>query len=295
MAYNKNKPASSTSLRDSNPQILANWDALETALNREHEFSTGGTVTDQVHHRKGSARSFFQDAEPTTRVDGTSFTSEDLGSLWFDSNSSPDNQFNVLTATSPTWTPVSTEVIAVLLAAARVFGDTLGVTGNFAVNTDKFTVTATNGNTLVAGTLDVTGNIDPTTYEATNGGFLDEDDMASDANDKVASQQSIKAFGTWVPAVTGAGAGYAGEESITFPNGLIFKHGIQAETTNGAKTISFAVAFPTGIVSVAAIPISSQDDEMFCTVTGNPTVNSFVVEINQENFLTGISWQAWGH
>lgn len=46
----------------------------------------------------------------------------------------------------------------------------------------------------VGTTLDVTGNIDPTTYEGTNGGFLDEDDMASDAADKVASQQSVKAY-----------------------------------------------------------------------------------------------------
>lgn len=47
---------------------------------------------------------------------------------------------------------------------------------------------------IFSGTLDVTGNIDPTTYETTNGGFLDEDDMASDAADKVASQQSVKKY-----------------------------------------------------------------------------------------------------
>ncbi len=50
------------------------------------------------------------------------------------------------------------------------------------------------GNGTIGGTLDVTGNIDPTTYETTNGGFLDEDAMGSDAADKVASQQSIKAY-----------------------------------------------------------------------------------------------------
>lgn len=36
---------------------------------------------------------------------------------------------------------------------------TLGVTGNFAVNTNKFSVTAASGNTAVAGTLAVTGAI----------------------------------------------------------------------------------------------------------------------------------------
>lgn len=71
-----------------------------------------------------------------------------------------------------------------------------------------------NGNRAITGKLDVDGNIDPTTYETTNGGFLDEDDMASDAADKVASQQSIKAyidaqiaaigslFGTWVDGIS---------------------------------------------------------------------------------------------
>ncbi len=121
MAFDKDKPAASTSLRNSNPEILANWSAIETAADREHEFSTGGTVADQFHHKKGSARAFFQDAEPGARADGTAFTSEDLGSLWFDSNASPDNQFNVLTATTPTWTPVSTEIIAVAVAAIHTW------------------------------------------------------------------------------------------------------------------------------------------------------------------------------
>lgn len=189
--WDKDKPASSTSLRSSNPEILANWDALQTGIDSEHDF---GSSTQTGSHTPGSARCFFQDAEPSTQIDGGSFAATDLGSLWFDTNSSPDNQFYVLTATTPTWTPVSTEIIATLLASNRVFAGTLGVTGDFAVNTNKFNVTAVSGNTAVAGTLDVTGNIDPTTYETTNGGFLDEDDMASDAADKVASQQSIKAY-----------------------------------------------------------------------------------------------------
>lgn len=47
---------------------------------------------------------------------------------------------------------------------------------------------------LLANTLDVTGNIDPTSYETTNGGFLDEDAMGSNSATKVASQQSIVAY-----------------------------------------------------------------------------------------------------
>jgi hypothetical protein len=44
-------------------------------------------------------------------------------------------------------------------ATTGAFSSTLSATGNFAVNTDKFTVTAASGNTLVAGTLSVTGDV----------------------------------------------------------------------------------------------------------------------------------------
>lgn len=42
-------------------------------------------------------------------------------------------------------------------AGAVVISGTLAASGNFAINTDKFTVTAASGNTVVAGTLGVTG------------------------------------------------------------------------------------------------------------------------------------------
>ena len=40
-----------------------------------------------------------------------------------------------------------------------VFGGTMGVAGNFAVNTNKFSVTASSGNTSVGGTLSAVGNV----------------------------------------------------------------------------------------------------------------------------------------
>jgi hypothetical protein len=154
MAFNKDIPTAGTSLRNSNPQILANQSQLQTAINNEHIFSGTSAGTQTGDHTQGSARCFSQAGAPATRIDGNGFLSTDLGSLWVDTD---DNAVYILTATTPTWTPVSTEIIATLLAAARVFGDTLGVTGDFAVNTNKFNVTATNGNTTAAGTLEATG------------------------------------------------------------------------------------------------------------------------------------------
>lgn len=64
---------------------------------------------------------------------------------------------------------------------------TLANTGDFAVNTDKFTVAAASGNTLVGGTLDIQG----TTAVV---GVLDEDAMGSDSATNLATQQSIKKY-----------------------------------------------------------------------------------------------------
>lgn len=65
---------------------------------------------------------------------------------------------------------------AITLARAASCSSTLAVTGNFAVNTNKFTVTAASGNTLVAGTLSVTGdvavNTDKFTVAAASGNTL---------------------------------------------------------------------------------------------------------------------------
>ena len=156
---------------------------IATRMNKEHE--TLATSSAGGVHKQGSARAFFQDEAPTAQVNGDAFDSGDLGSFWFDSNTAIDNTFYVLTATTPTWTPVSTEIIATLLAANRQFAGTLTVDGattltgavgaaasitlgdgadlvgsatsDITINTDKFTVAGDTGNTLVAGTFDSTG------------------------------------------------------------------------------------------------------------------------------------------
>jgi len=55
------------------------------------------------------------------------------------------------------------------------------------------TLTLAGGALVLGGALNVTGDINPTTYDTANGGFLDEDDMNSDSAVATASQQSIKA------------------------------------------------------------------------------------------------------
>lgn len=172
-----------------------------------------------------------------------------------------------------------------LLAGKDLLGSS---TSDITINTNKFTVAGATGNTLVAGTLDVQGNIDPTTYETTNGGFLDEDNMASDAADKVASQQSIKAY------VDADHPAYSGGESHADGSGLIIKTGVATVNTSGDTTITYGTAFPTATISVVV---------SFGEATGaghdSPTAKtlqaaSFVVD-NPSNTLTTVNWIAIGH
>lgn len=159
MAFDKTLPIEGALAPTYNDIMRADKAALEAALNAYMYFETGGTQTGQP--RQGAARPYFQDAAPTTRLDGNHFDSTDLGTPWIDSNATIDNQYNILTAAdgagTNVWTPISNEIIAVLLAANRIFAGTLKSTGDFTVGANKVVVTAANGNTAIAGTLGVTG------------------------------------------------------------------------------------------------------------------------------------------
>ncbi len=174
-------------------------------MNKEHE--TLATASAGGVHKQGSARAFFQDAAPTTQINGDAWDSGDTGSLWFDTNSSPDNLVYVLTnhASTGTWTLLSVSMTAEIVAAAHQWADTqtfdvtiaanggvtLGVgddligSATSAINMNNFDVDEAGVGTIgtsfnIAGTIAITGT-------------LDEDDMASDSAVSVATQQSIKA------------------------------------------------------------------------------------------------------
>lgn len=285
MSFDKDKPAASTSLRASNPQLLANFAALETAANREHEFSTGGTAADQLHHKKGSARAYIQNSAPTVRVDGSAFNSHDLGSLWFDTDSSPVNEFYVLTATTPTWTAVSTEIIATLLAAARVFGDTLGVDGDFTVNSN-FDVAAVSGNTDIAGTLDVTGIL--TTIAASvlgDGSTLAAATESGDGDRTIADKAYIEA--QWTPNP-------ASGESSKAGNNFTVKGGKTGIVQNES---SVAIVFGTAFSTLLAITCTFEDAQALgraVTISG-VSVTGFTVHNTNTVAVTKIHWIAIGY
>ena len=157
-AWNKAKPASSTSMRSSNPEILANWDAIETAFGQDHEFSTGGTNSGKhevlTMEEEASAGASSTDEGHLQVIDGGSqpemaFTSEDGDELQFTKDG------DLFSSDGLVVTEASTFNGSITLGD----GDDLigSSTSDITFNTNKFTVAGDTGNTLVAGTFTSSG------------------------------------------------------------------------------------------------------------------------------------------
>jgi len=295
-AWDKGLPIAGRKARYIDDDIRANNAALETAFDNEHDFTTGGTQTGR--HPQGSARCFFQDAAPSTRIDGTAFTSADFGSLWIDSNSSPDNQFNILTAIGPvTWTPVSTEIIAFLVAQintwalAQTFSVspvfTLGLVANNSYiqgrnNAGNGNVDIAKVNTSDGITLGAVTTLPDTSALATSGAPVADAQLA---NKKYVDDGLALKSGLMTPST------YAGEESVTYPNGEIVKRGYKAKT-GASDTITFAVAFPNGVVAGF---LTSQHTASVGWESVITTLNTTTLIISWgAGALTGAYWEAKG-
>ncbi len=165
-------------------------------------------------------------------------------------------------------------------------------TSDITINTNKFNVAGATGNTNVGGTLDVVGNIDPTTYETTNGGFLDENDMVSDAADKVASQQSIKAHVAAEIALDASD--FTGTDGYAhMSDGFVIQWG-EIAGSNNEQAVTFSLEFPTACLQVIC---SSGKD---ASGGGNtaPTAHTFTTtgcEIWVPSGSTPVRWIAIGN
>jgi len=104
---------------------------------------------------------------------------------------------------------------------------------------------------------------------------------------------------TMVPAITGAGAGYAGEESVTLPNGLVMKMGYIARS--GAETavvfggVGTENPFATAIVSVLATSYDAGKAAVDYEHTLNTvSVNGFTIHQSLSS-VDGFYWIAIGY
>jgi len=113
---------------------------------------------------------------------------------------------------------------------------------------------------------------------------------APTADADIANKKYVDDNTTMVPAVSGAGAGYAGEESVTFPNGVILKMGATTYASN-PQTITFGTAFPTAIVSVVVTPHDNTNSEEYVTAY---STTSFTAQAASSAPTTWL-WMAMGY
>jgi hypothetical protein len=140
--------------------------------------------------------------------------------------------------------------------------------------------------------MKVLGNTSGSAASPQEVAILDEDNMTSDSATSLATQQSIKAFAGMIPAQNGSGGGYASEESITFPNGLIMKFGSVSASGSSDTDITFGSAFNA---TVSAQITEVKDN---ATATGNVyirTLSSSVLRIrNNATGTRDINWLVFG-
>ena len=140
----------------------------------------------------------------------------------------------------------------------------------------------------------VLGNVSGTAAAPAEVAILDEDDMVSNSDTALATQQSIK---TYVDATAGGftPSTYAGEESVTLPNGLIMKFGYKATVATN-DSISFSVAFPTVCVNVSATTAEANSNSRWPMKVSSLAVGGFDIKHGNSTVTNhGAYWQAIGY
>ena len=118
--------------------------------------------------------------------------------------------------------------------------------------------------------------------------------LAANSDTRLISQKAGKTYIDAAPSAQMTPTSYAGEQSTTAANGEIKKHGFVARTGT-FETITFDVAFPTDVVSCAAVV---KDSSEISVSNGNVLVDTFntttlIIYINPNT--DGAYWQAWGY
>ena len=158
-------------------------------------------------------------------------------------------------------------------------------------NTDLLTaLNSFDAGNLGSGTVPLARISGLTATQLAAAAFKDEDDMASDSATAVSSQQAIKAHVTASRTDGYTPTTYAGEESVTFPNGMILKQGYKAGI--GAQSITFAAAFSTVKFGQITMLYNSNGDTVPARIK---SLTASGMSVYNGNTGTGFYWQAWGY
>jgi len=143
--------------------------------------------------------------------------------------------------------------------------------------------------------MKVLGNVSGGAAAPAEVAILDEDDMASDSATALATQQSIKAYVDGeiadLPGNEFTPATYAGEGSVTLPNGLIMKMG-RVTTSGTSRAVSYGSPFPNAVLSTV-VTVEASTSLAVDTVISNKTLSSF--DVFYGSAATHVNWFAIGY
>ena len=303
-AWDNTEPADSTQWNVGAQKVRNNNNALEVVLGIDLSM-------------EGSASPWYQATAPTTVADGsTALAAGNNGLLWVDSDTrilygyihgtgfrGLDSLPAVVTFTAADATPTVVmssvfttdsggltitdfddgtdgKVIYVLSKGAVVYDTTTGQDGDHNLDGSSTDITTASGD------ITVWRNEGGTTWHLTNW------NDASIDNGTIVVKSYVDNRTTMVPAISGAGTGYGGEQSVTFANGLIIKMGEVAAGT----TVTFGTAFPTAVVSITVTfstdPANQADDNSVWTDA--VSTSAFTPKTNKGDTET-VYWIAIGY
>ena len=145
----------------------------------------------------------------------------------------------------------------------------------------------------VSGPLKVLGRMSAGAGAVEEVAVISDDELVGASATTLATSASIK---TYVDATAGGftPSTYAGEESVTLPNGLIMKTGIVTASTSGTS-VSFGVAFPNGVVSALACPNNGATLTQSSGFSGKAAVDSLTTSGMNVSCDGSAYWQAIGY
>jgi len=276
MVWDKTQPQESDAINTGPADIQANNAAIETALDKDHDFTTGGTQTG-----KHNMVSLIEAADIGTGAEGLPilgaqtadgkaelvFTDEDDNDVQLTSGGSIPSASTDMLDEDDLASDSATQTASQQSIKAFIVSGTATMAAK--------TLTSPVLNTGVSGTA-----------------VLDEDDMASDSATKLATQQSIKAYIDALIAALMTPESYAGNESITFPNGLILKQGTATVDTTPVDA-TFAEAFPTACTNAWCTSTSATPSEPVA-VTAKATTK-LTLDRNGGAGSQTVNWFAMGY
>ena len=124
---------------------------------------------------------------------------------------------------------------------------------------------------------------------------IDDDTMATATDTTLATSESIKSY---VDATAGGftPSTYAGEESVTLPNGLIMKFGLATAAANTTTTVTFDTNLDvfSGTVNAQLTPKHPGTNDLY-SVKVESLSNTTLVLRNTQGTVPDVYWQVIGY